>query len=94
MTTLVNYIIIFGPRTIKKSQYIRPLRFISLIRSEKIQNLMKEGGKKHLGKNIEPFFGRPIKKTLDKFLEKLLRGTKKQLLTYLKKKVMRATKKT
>ena len=44
---------------------------------------MREGGKKkHLGKkNIPPIFGKvnegdQIKKTLDKFLEKLMRATK------------------
>ena len=44
---------------------------------------MREGGKKkHLRKNnIEPIFGKvnegdQIKKTLDKFLEKLVRATK------------------
>ena len=43
---------------------------------------MRDGGKKYLGKkHIPPFFGKvnegnQIKKTLDKFLEKLLRATK------------------
>ena len=52
-------------------------------RSEKNENLMREGGKKkHLRKkNIEPIIGKvnegaQIKKTFDKFLEKLLRATK------------------
>ena len=47
---------------------------------EKIQNLMREGSKKHLRKkNIELIFGNEgdeIKKTFDKFLEKLLRASK------------------
>ena len=43
---------------------------------------MRDGGKKHLGKkNIPPFIGKvhegdQIKKTLDKFLAKLLMATK------------------
>ena len=38
---------------------LRPLVLISLYRSEKIQNQMREGGKKHLRKkNIEPIFGK------------------------------------
>ena len=51
-------------------------------RSEKNQNLIREGGKKkHLRKNIEPIFGKvnegaQIKETFDKFLEKLMRATK------------------
>ena len=54
---------------------------------------MREGGKKTFWrkKNIEPILekdneGDQIKKTLDIFLEKLMRATKsKKLLTYLKK---------
>ena len=43
---------------------------------------MREGGKKIKKKNIEPIFekvneGDQIKKTLDKFLEKLMRATEK-----------------
>ena len=51
---------------------------------------MREGGKKNIQgkKNIEPIFrkvieGDQIKKTLEKFLEKVMRATKsKNLLTY------------
>ena len=55
--------------------------------------------KKHLRKkNIEPIFGKvnegdQIKKTLDLFLEKLMRATKKQTFHLFKKKLMRVTKK-
>ena len=47
-----------------------------------MQNLMREGGKKKLRtKNIKSIFGKvnegdEIKKTSDKFLEKLMRATK------------------
>ena len=48
-----------------------------------MQNLMREGGKKNILKinNIKPIFGKvnegdEIKKTLDQFLEKLMRATK------------------
>ena len=52
----------------------------SVLDQNKIQNLIREGGKKL--KNIEPIFGKvnegdQIKKTSDKCLEKLLRATKK-----------------
>ena len=46
---------------------VRKLCLISLFKSEKIQNLMREGGKNE---------GDEIKKALDKFLEKLMRATK------------------
>ena len=68
---------------------------ISVLDQKKIQNLMREGEKKHLRekKNIEHILGKvnegdQIKKTWVIFLEKLMRATKlKKLLTYLKKKV-------
>ena len=56
--------------------------FFLCFRSEKILNLMREGEKKTFKKkNIEPIFGKvnegdQIKKTLDIFLEKLMRATK------------------
>ena len=48
---------------------------------QKNSNLMREGGKKKYKKNIEPIFGKgnegdKIRKTFDKFLEKLMRATK------------------
>ena len=51
------------------------------LRSEKNQNQMREGGKKTFKKkNIEPILGKviegaQIKKSFDKFLEKLMRAT-------------------
>ena len=57
--------------------------YLTVLDQKKIQNLMREGGKKkHLRKkNVEPIFGKvnegdEIKKTLDRFLEKLMRATK------------------
>ena len=55
---------------------------MSVLDHKKIQNLMREGGKKTFEKKkIEPIFGKVnegdrIKKTLDKFMEKLMRATK------------------
>ena len=49
---------------------------------QKKSNVMREGGKKTFKKkNIEPIFGKgnerdEIKKTFDKFLEKLIKATK------------------
>ena len=56
--------------------------YFSVLDQKKNQNLMREvGKKKHLKKNIQPIFGKvnegdQIKKTLDRFLEKLMRATK------------------
>ena len=53
-----------------------------VLNQKKIQNLMREGGKiTFKKKNIEPIFrkineGDEIKKTLAKFLKKLMRATK------------------
>ena len=54
-------------------------------KSEKIQNLIREG--KSFKKNIVPIFeivdeGDEMKKTMDKFLEKLIRTTKKKLIYF------------
>ena len=62
----------------------RSLCLIYLFKIRKIQNLMREGGKNTFKKkNIQPIFGKvnmsdKIKKTLDKFLEKLMRATNKK----------------
>ena len=52
--------------------------YFSVLDQKKYINLVREGGEnKHLKKNTEPIFGRvneddQIKKTLDKFIEKLV----------------------
>ena len=53
-------------------QKLNHLFLFFCFRSEQIQNLMREGGKK----NIPPIFGEVNKKILDKFLERLMRATK------------------
>ena len=66
---------------IKTLQYYATGFYFPVLDQKKIQNLIWEGGKKTFRKkNIPPIFGKGYegnkKKTLDKFLEKLMRVIK------------------